>query len=177
MGKLAVIRRCGHYLPYTLRKLMYKTFVLPSLDYCSVVWHYCGSTLTQRVEKIQNYAMRMILRKPPQTSSAYLREALKWTTLKNRRTNGMATQVHRCRLKQAPTYLNSKFTVNNEFHHIQTRGAQKLHIPKPLSNYFHSSFEFQGAMIYNALPDYIRDINTLGSFRSALTRLSLFKNQ
>ena len=76
MGKLAVIRRVGSYLPCHIRKLLYQSSVLPHLDYCSVVWNNCGATLTGRVERIQNYALRMILRKPPLTSSELLRQIL-----------------------------------------------------------------------------------------------------
>ena len=38
-------------------------FVLPHLDYCSIIWHTCGVTLTNRIEWVQNYALRMILQK------------------------------------------------------------------------------------------------------------------
>ena len=63
LAKLALIRRAGHYLPCSIRKLLYLSLVLPHLDCCSVVWHACGTTLSDRVERIQNYAMRVILRK------------------------------------------------------------------------------------------------------------------
>ena len=85
MGKLAIIRRVGSYLLCHIRKLLYQSFVLPHLDYCSVVWNNCGATLTGRVERIQNYALRMILRKLPPTSSELLQQILGWTTLKARR--------------------------------------------------------------------------------------------
>ena len=62
MGKLAAIRRAGSYLPCHTRKLLYLAFVLPHLDYCSVVWNSCGATLAKRIERVQNYALRMILR-------------------------------------------------------------------------------------------------------------------
>ena len=61
LAKIAVIRRAGAYLPHNVRKLLYQSFVLPQLNYCSVVWHTCGATLTKRVERVQNCAMRMIL--------------------------------------------------------------------------------------------------------------------
>ena len=58
MGKLAAIRRAGSYLPCHIRKLLYQAFVLPHLDYCSVVWNSCGATLGKRIERVQNYALR-----------------------------------------------------------------------------------------------------------------------
>ena len=147
MGKLAAIRRAGSYLPCHIRKLLYQAFVLPLLDYCSVVWHSCGATLAKRIERVQNYALRMILRKPPLTSSESLRQTLGWTTLEMRRRNALLCQVHRCFTNQAPSYLCSKFTSNSSLHYAETRGSTKLHLPHPRTKFYHSSFEFQGAKI------------------------------
>ena len=38
--------------------------VLSHLEYCSVAWNNCGATLTSRLERVQNYALRVILNKP-----------------------------------------------------------------------------------------------------------------
>ena len=38
-----------------------QTRILPIIDYCSLVWHDCGSTFTRRVEQTQNRAMRITL--------------------------------------------------------------------------------------------------------------------
>ena len=98
---LASIRRAG-YLPCHVRKLLYQSLVLPHLDYCAVAWHSCGVVTSDRIERIQNYAMRVILRQPPRTSSEQLRQALGWTTLRRRRQNAMLRQVHWCLQKCAP---------------------------------------------------------------------------
>ncbi len=170
MGKLAVIRRAGSYLPCHIRKLLYQAFILPHLDYCSVVWNSCGQGLSDRVERIQNYALRMILRKPPLTSSKLLQQTLGWTTLRARRHHAMLCQVHRCCTNQAPPYLCSKFSVNSNISAVRTRGSDKLHLPQPRTSFFHSSFEFQGAIWYNKLPKDIRDLTRSTLFKSALLK-------
>ena len=81
LAKLAVIKRSSAYLPCHIRKLLYRSFVLPHLDYCSVVWNSCGATLSGQIDRIQNYALRMILRKPPLTPSIELRRILGWCSL------------------------------------------------------------------------------------------------
>lgn len=50
LAKIAMIRRAGAYLSHDVRKMLYQSFVLPHLDYCSTVWHTCGATLTNRIE-------------------------------------------------------------------------------------------------------------------------------
>ena len=41
-----------------------------------MVWNSCGTTLSDRVERVQNYALRIILRKPPRTRSEGLCQTL-----------------------------------------------------------------------------------------------------
>ena len=76
MAKMAVIGRASCYLPQNVRRLLYQAFVLAHVDYYSVVWNHCGVTLRDCVERIQKYALRIIHRKPPRTSSEPLRRAL-----------------------------------------------------------------------------------------------------
>ena len=155
-------------MPCHIRKLLYQAFILPHLDYFSVVWNGCGATLSKRVERIQNYALRVILRKPPLTSSELLRQTLEWTTLKIRRHNAMVCQVDRCCIRQAPTYFCSKFTTNSDLNYARTRGSDKLHLPRPRTNFFHSSFEFQGGVHFNKLSENIRVLKDCKLFKTAL---------
>ena len=165
MGKLVVIKRVGSYLPCSIRKLLYQSFVVPHLDYCSVVWNTCGATLTGHVEKIQNYALRVILHKPLLTSSELLRRTLGWTTLKARRHNAMLCQVHHCCTNQAPLYLCSKFAPNSNFNYIRTRGSNKLQLPRPLTNFFitvvFSSKEPCILITYLSISESLRAVNNL----------------
>ena len=57
---LSKLQRVSHFLPTPTRLKIYNALVLPHLDYCCVLWHSCGSVLTQKVEQIQNYGMRII---------------------------------------------------------------------------------------------------------------------
>ena len=108
------------------------------------------------------------IEKPPRTSSETLRNKLGWTTLHRRRQIAMVCQVHRCLQKQAPPYLCSKFITNSKFGYRGTRGANKLHLLRPNTNFYRNTFEFQGAQCYNNLPPSMRQISNRTTFRSAL---------
>ena len=137
-----------------------------------MVWNSCGAILGKRIERVQNYALRLILRKPPLTSSELLRRTLGWTTLEVRRRNALVCQVHRCVTNQAPSYLSSKFTSNSSLHYAKTRGSTKLHLPHPRTKFYHASFEFQGAKMFNNLPTTIRELQERKLFRDAVLRHS-----
>ena len=85
LGKVAANRRASVYLPMQVRKMLHSSFVIPHLDYCSTVWHNCGAVLTGRVERIQNYALRVILKKPSRSDTMEMRRQAGLNTLERRR--------------------------------------------------------------------------------------------
>ena len=76
LASLAQLRRVFPVLPRRTRIMIYNALVLPHLDYCSCVWSACGTNLQVKLERIQNYAMRMITSAKPRTLSAQLRAEL-----------------------------------------------------------------------------------------------------
>ena len=55
----------------TMQEEIYNAIILPHLDYCSVVWYECAVSLRMKVERVQNYGMRLILSKPARTCTQY----------------------------------------------------------------------------------------------------------
>ena len=96
------------------------------LLFCCVELMWSG--VEQQNREIQNYALRIIFQKPPRMSSAELREAAGWTTLKTRRHNAMLCKVHRYLRSQVPSYLTRKFHTNSNLNYATTRGANKIHL-------------------------------------------------
>ncbi len=170
---IACLRKLSPSIPINTRKLLFNALVRPHLDYCSVVWHACSSKLTDRVESIQNYGMRVILGKPPRTPSSPLRSQLGWTTLEQRREELMLIQVHRCIIKAAPTYMQELFSKNSDHRSAQvsTRGLVNLHLPRPSTELLRKSFSFQAALKYNSLPNELKTILTVPAFKHSVHKL------
>ena len=74
-----------------LRFIIYKAYILPSFDYCDVVWNNCTEKLAMKLERLQNYAGRIILKERRVTSATSIRRELHWLTLKERRHLHIAT--------------------------------------------------------------------------------------
>ena len=61
---------------------IYKSFTLPILDYCDAVWNCCGRVNTDKLEKLQRRAARIVMR---MDSSDEALEYLGYRTLERRR--------------------------------------------------------------------------------------------
>ena len=164
LATLSRLRRLFPALPMSTRLMLYNALVLPYLGFCSSVWHQCSETLSTRIERIQNYAMRLITSSPPRTSSDELCSNLSWMTLQDRRRFRILCKVHRCLHHQAPDYLCSKFTLNLG----RTRGFGNVYLQRPQSEFYRKSFEYDGGKMWNSLPNHLKTISSPLVFKRLL---------
>ena len=54
-----LLRRLSWFLPWPLLVLFLKSYILPTFDYCDVVWYGCTQIESQRIEKLLNYSARI----------------------------------------------------------------------------------------------------------------------
>ena len=125
---LSKIRRLRNLLPSTIKKELYNALVLPHMDYCSVVWQECSRELREKLERVQNYDVRLILSKPPWTHSEEMRQKLNWMTLERRRVMARLCMMHRCVLKEDSIESLSK---RIQYNTNATRGLGRLFLPRP----------------------------------------------
>ena len=168
LGDLAKLRRLRDTLPAALKKNIYNALVLPHLDYCCVLWQECGIQLQKRVERIQNYAMRLICSKPPRTPSEELRSDMNWMPLSKRRELFRLVLVHRCVHGRAPAYLAECYETNKQYGHCVTRGANKLHLKSVNTEFGRRATMFKGAQEWNKLPADLRNVQSINTFRKLL---------
>ena len=92
---LAALRRLRPICPQSTLVTIYKSLILPHLDYCSAVWGCIGNGLSQKLEKLQNRAARIITGSSWDASSAPILHALKWDSLAERRVKQLCICVNK----------------------------------------------------------------------------------
>ena len=81
--------------------------------YCSVVWGHCNKSLSNKLQKLQNRAARILTYSSYDTSADPLLEQLSWKRLDTQRQIQVATMVYKSIHDLAPDYLGSLFTKYN----------------------------------------------------------------
>ena len=74
---LAALRRLRPICPQSTLVTIYKSFILPHLDYCNAVWGCISNGLSQKLEKLQNRAARIVTGSRWDASSAPVLHALR----------------------------------------------------------------------------------------------------
>ena len=57
---IGVLKRTRSYLPRASLITLYRTLIETHLRYCSVIWGQCGETLKDKLQALQNRALRTI---------------------------------------------------------------------------------------------------------------------
>ena len=167
-GGLAQLRRHRDTLPEITKKSIYNALVLPSLDYCCVVWHECGKILQETVERIQNYAMRLICAKPPRSPSEVLRRKLNWMTLTKRQEIFRQVLIQRVfKIRHGVTCLRL-FQANETYGPRVTQISHKLYLTSVNTEFSRNAQSFRGSQIWNSLPQRLREMKSTNSFRTHL---------
>ena len=58
--QLAVLKRVGRLLTKQGKMTIYNSFIVSNFNYCPLAWHFCSTSSTNKLEKIQERALRFI---------------------------------------------------------------------------------------------------------------------
>ena len=128
--------------------------------------------LSDKLQKLQNRAARVITKLPFDTSSNLLLAMLKWEKLSLRRKKQKALIMYKTLNELAPEYLQCLFTQRhvNDYNLRNLEG--KLSLPKPNTNYLKRSFCYSGACLWNNLPQDLKSVGPIGQFKRGIKKVS-----
>ena len=127
---------------------IYNALIMPHFDYCSPVWDCLSGYLSNKLQKLQNQAARIITKLPFDTSSDHLLSALDWERLFLRRKKQKALMMLKSMNGLAQEYLQSLYSQRRSVYNLRDSEG-KLTLPKPSTNYLKRSFSYSGAMLWN----------------------------
>ena len=147
---LGIFSRARPSLTIESGNRLFKSMILPILDYCGAVFHRCGKGNEESLECLQRRAGRIVLN-IAHLSAEQMCTSLGWDTLTRRRENHIVELVEKCLKGMAPSYLSKYFQFKrHNIHDYDTRNKDKLVINRVKSVSTKRAFFFyKGADICN----------------------------
>ena len=165
---LASIRR---FLIGTATATLVSTFVLSRIDYCSSLLFDSTHDVASHLQRIQNYAAQVILRRPKSSSITSHLKSLHWLPVKVRSTYKIACLCYHCHSSTAPSYVADM--LHRKPLHTRNTGSSSYTMSL-LNRPAHSkatfgdrSFSFASS-VWNSIPNDVRCATSLSSFKSRL---------
>lgn len=117
--------------------MFYNGYILPILDYCSIVWGTCTHSDLQRLIRMQKTAARIILSVGFDQRSHDIFNALNMEGLDIRIRKKRLIMVYKSLNKLAPTYMEEMFTFNRNTHSHSLRSTteNKLYLSGGKTDY------------------------------------------
>ena len=169
LRRLASISR---FLTSTATATLVSAFVLSRIDYCCSL--LLGSThdVTSHLQRIQNYAARVILRLPKSSSITIHLKSLHWLPVIVRSTYKIACLCYHCHSSTAPSYVTDMLHKKQ----LHTRNTRSSSYTMPLLNrpahikatHGDRSFSFASSSVWNSIPNDVRCAPSLSSSKSRL---------
>ena len=134
---IGAIKRLREFVDQSTLVKVYNALIQPYFDYCSEVWDCFNKGLSDRLQKLQNRAARMIMGlKNEHGQSAIALKSLGWMTLEEQRAQLKAKLMFKTVNGLAPQRLCDIFKNVDEIHNYNLRcSATKLYIPKPKTEF------------------------------------------
>ena len=157
LRRLASIRR---FLTSTATATHVSAFALSRIDYCNSLLFGSTHDVTSHLQRIQNYAARVILHLPKSSNITTHLESIHLLLVKARSTYKIACLCYHCHSCTAPSYVVDMLHKKP----LHTRNTRSSSCTMPLLNRpAHSkatlcdrSFSFASSFVWNSIPNDVR---------------------
>ena len=137
----------------------YQGYILPLIDYGSMIWENTSSSNLDRISKLQKRAARIILHANFNTPSAEMLKELRWLPIVKRLKYNKAVFTYKAVKKLTPQYIKDLLKPVAETHNralpSSVNGA--LAVPRSRFSLFDRSYSYTAPKLWNSIPIPICD--------------------
>lgn len=160
-SKLITFRRLTKYTSEKTAVLIYKTMLLPIMDYNDIIYGLANQQQTTKIQRVQNQALRIIFQNQ-KLSVKNMHDKAKIDSLQHRREQHLLMLMRSRVTESKYVQLPRRVTRQNE--------GIILKVPQPHSNKLIQSPLYNGGTLWNKLPKAIKDANSRLKFKIMIRR-------
>ena len=155
MASLCQINRIKHLLDSRTLENVITSLVFSKLYFCSTVWANTSKTNVRKLQKIQNFAARILTGTRKYEHITPVLNNLRWLSVPAMLALYDAILTFKCLRGLAPNYLSSRFNTRASVHGRNTRNKNMLDIPAFNTAAGQRSFTYRAVKCWNMLPEEI----------------------
>ena len=168
----AQLRNIGHirrYLTTGATKTMVNSLLTSRLDYCNALLHGLPHKTLSKLQVLQNTAARIITRTSRHSHITPVLKTLHWLPIKARLQYKVALYTFKALNGLAPLYLEQLVQRYAPRRSLRSETSNTLVVQRrKTATYGDRAFRNSAPVLWNSLPQEIRQINKLNTFKKAL---------
>jgi len=162
-------------LGYWAKLLVYNTIVFPHFNYCSSLLLACNKEEINRLQLLQNRAMRVILGCDKHAPINLMLSSLGWLSITQSIEVSNIVIIFKIKNNLMPSYLNDYLVTRSERHLYNIRSGNDFDIQFARSTYLQKQLFGDGLRLYNALPAELKNVQSVKLFTNKLKMFYLNK--
>ena len=166
--KLRLVNIIRDKLSVHVAERVVNAMVTGNLDYCNSLLHGITAGQLGRIQKLQNTAARLILRRTRHSSATIMLHELHWLPIKTRAIYKLFLMVYKSQQDMMPDYITSHLTEYKPPRPLRSSEDKQLVVGKTHLHYGDILFHVAAAKLWNAAPLPLKTVKTIGSFKSQL---------
>lgn len=166
--KVNILARLNKQLFFWSKISIYTTTILPHIDFCSSILFLMTKEDTVRLQKIQNRAMRLILKCKRDVKIEIMLDKLNWLSVNQRVQYNCLTLIYKIQNNMLPKYLNHQICYNRDISPYNTRNKDNFRLPQCSKSQTQNSVYYKGLQQYNNLPNAIKSEMEISKFKDLL---------
>ena len=153
---------------------IYNTMIKPHFEYCStIIYTCCNQNQKNRLQKLQNKCMRIILKYSRETPINFMLETLLWLNIEEKLKLNTLINIFKIKQNMAPKYLTENIRYVGELLNYSLRNAEDFRIQRLQTTAAQNSLFYKGLKIFNDLPNELKREKNIHAFRNSCIRLIL----
>ena len=167
--ELCCLASICRFLTSTATATLVSAFVLRRFDYCNSLLLGFTHDVTFHLQRIQNYAARVIMCLPKSSSITTHLKSLHWLPVKVRSTYKIACLCYHCYSSTAPSHVTDMLQKNPSHTRSSSYTMPLLNRPAhSKATLGDHSFSVASSSVWNLIPNDVRCAPSLSSFKSHL---------
>ncbi len=161
--QLNVLKRLKTFIGFQEKKILVQSFVYSNFDYCPLVWYFSSSKSLQKIEKLQERALRFLYNDHTSSYNDLLSRSSK-CTMHVARQRLLCIEIFKTLNHLNPPFMQSIFELRSSIY--SSRNPNNLAHFRPNQTTFGSkSLKSIGPQIWNGLPNELKSAENLKSFK------------
>lgn len=150
---------------------IYNTIIKPHFEFGStIIYTCCTDQQISRLQKLQNRAMRCILRCNRYAPINYMLNCLKWLNIRQRLKLNTLVFIQKMKMGDAPQYLCEQLIYVGDVQPYNLRNSEHFRLQQISNNTMQRSLFYKGLNEYNKLQPHIRNERNINVFRKEIIK-------
>lgn len=172
---IGVLNKLKHSIPVRILHTLYCTLVLPYINYGILIWGNTCKSYLDKLIKIQKWAVRSITNSHYRAHTAPLFNQLNLLTVLDIYTLELGTFMYKFSINDLPLAFKHFFSKRSHVHDHQTRYAKNFNVTRNKKCFSDRSTRSSGPIIWNSLPDSLKESKSVKHFRKQLKQTLIQK--